>query len=750
MKRIIIILGIITLLSSCVSVKNADTIVFSKQGKTEYHIIVPNNATDNEMYAAQTLQEYIYKISGAKIPIVTKCRKSHRDEIHIGNTVLDSKREEQPNTISVRKNGNSLYFNCKDDKYTMYSVIDFMERYLGVRQFAQDCDYYPIDSNLSVQNFKPYTFTTPNSYRSVNSQFMRRNKDLKRWLRLQTTDDMFANGYFVHTILRLCEPSMYFDSHPEYFALLNGEYNRQQVCFSNEDVYNIVRENLSQSMLIQPDRLVWSVSQEDNDIYCRCDRCNAIIEKYDSPAAPIILFVNRLAKDFPDKIISTLAYRFSRKCPKNIDIEDNVQIMLCSIEVDRNKTIEQQGDNEGSFVYDFEEWGKITKNIFLWDYECDFDYYLSPFPNLHTLQPNIQFFVRNNAFQHFQQANCDIGHEFAELKNYLIAKLLWNPNVNADSIINEFCMNYYGAAGSYIKQYIDDIESTAISMCDSVGLDIYGSPIKLKNNLLAKQNINKWLELFESAENKVENDSIYLIRVRTAKLALQYAKMEIAKTNMYSSDGWFELIDDKWQVKKDMQQMLEDFHYITDLIGMWDMSEKGLSPEQYYSTTKRMIDSDLSSNLAFKKTVTMDIAPSGQYSSGDIQTLTDGVMGSDDYRMLWLGWWGDDVTLSVDLEDVFIDKTITISSLAKTSAWILHPVSVECLVSKDNIKWKSLGKIDGDGYNKNNPIVKDFTFTANELFRYIQFKVTATKKLPIWHHCYNDKSWIFLDEIIVK
>lgn len=750
MKKIITILSLIILLSPCYAKNKPKDIVLSKQGSTKYHIIIPTQPTDNEIYAAQTLQEYIYKISGAKIPIVNKCRKTHKEEIHIGKTNAYVFENELSDAVNVKRKGNSLYFYGSTDVWTMYSVIDFMEKYLGVRQFTDDCDYYPTDSNLTLKNFSSYTYQPVNKYRNVNSNFVKRSKNLKRWLRLNTTDDMFANGFFVHTILKLCSPQEYFDTHSEYFALINGQRDRRQVCWTNEKVFDIVKENLASAMIIQPDKIVWSVSQEDNDIVCHCEKCQALIDKHKSEAAPVIYFINKIAKQFPDKIISTLAYRFSRKCPENLSVENNVQIMLCSIEADRNKTIEEQGKSSGSFAYDMSQWGKITENIFLWDYECDFDYYMCPFPNLHTLQPNIQFFVANNAFQHFQQANCDNGHEFAELKNYLIAQLLWNPNINTDSVIDEFCRNYYGNAGSIVKDYINDIENSAISMKNDVFLDIYGSPVKYKDNLLTWERLRRWSHIFDIAQYKVQNDSISLQRVKTARLSVDYAMMEIAKTDMYGTDGWFEKVDNHWVVKKDMAQRLENFREVCSFADVKDLSEKGLTPEQYYQTTKRMINSDLSSNLAFKKRVTADVLPSPLYSNGRLETLTDGVIGSDDYKMLWIGWWGDDVVLDVDLEQITNDKQITISSLAKPASWILHPLSVECQISKDNAKWISLGTQNGDGLNRNNPVTKEFAFNSQGDFRYIRFIVKGTKTLPSWHHCYTQKSWFFLDEIIVK
>ncbi|MBP3254159.1 MAG: DUF4838 domain-containing protein [Bacteroidales bacterium] len=735
--------------TSCAS--NRKDVSLVSHGETKYHIVVSDKATDNEIYAAQLMQEYIYKISGAKVPIVNKCRNRHKEEIHIGTTPVKDFTIKDKNTVGVKRFNQTLVFNCEDDLYTMYSVIDFLEKYLHVRRFTKNCEYHPIGGDIILRDFDGYTYKTPNSFREVRGTFVRKDKDMCRWLKNTLAEDYFANGFFVHTAKKLLDDKEYFETHPEYFALLeSNQRSRDQVCWSNDEVFEIMKTNLRNQMMLQPDKQLWSVSQEDNYTYCHCEKCMSVINQYKSPSAPIILFVNKMAKAFPDKTISTLAYQYSRKCPEGLKPENNVQIMLCTIEADRNKTIEEQGKGEGSFAYDLKQWGKVTNNIFLWDYDVDFAYYLCPFPNLHVLQPNIQFFVNNNAFEHFQQSNSDTGHELSELKTYLISQLLWNPQINADKVTEEFCDAYYGPASPYIQMYIGFLEQAAKKAKDSVVLDIYGSPVRYKDNILSDFNLSVCNDLFNKAEFACSEDSISLIRVRIARLALQYACMEIAKTDMYGERGWFTTNNGRWQVKGDMIDMLEQFYNTCNVAQVRDINESGLTPHEYYAATKRIITNDVSGNIAFKKKVYANVNPSVLYSSGDIQVMTDGVKGSDDYKMLWLGWQGKDFTLDVDLDTTVYDKQISISTLNVPKSWILHPFSVECLVSSDGKNFHSLGKQDADGYNKHNPTIKEYTFTCKDSFRYIKFIVNATKTLPQWHPSYTQPSWVFADEITVK
>lgn len=63
-------------------------------------------------------------------------------------------------------------------------------------------------------------------------------------------------------------------------------------------------------------------------------------EKYGGvPSGSLIYFVNKIAKEFPTKVISTLAYWYSGEAQKNIKPEPNVNSMLCNIESKRQRPV---------------------------------------------------------------------------------------------------------------------------------------------------------------------------------------------------------------------------------------------------------------------------------------------------------------------------------------------------------------------------------------------------------------------------
>lgn len=91
----------------------------------------------------------------------------------------------------------------------------------------------------------------------------------------------------------------------------------------------------------------------------------------------------------------------------------------------------------------------------MWDYVIQFSNLMAPYPNLRTLQPNMQYFVRNGVTAQFQQGNISKGGEFCELRPYLVARLLWNPDVDIRAELADFLSGYYEEAGPHIAAYID-------------------------------------------------------------------------------------------------------------------------------------------------------------------------------------------------------------------------------------------------------------------------------------------------------
>lgn len=619
---------------------------------------------------------------------------------------------------------------------------------------------------LGFTYFTPYSYECPkleeirfacgiiedkpaNDVRIINLYYSD-NPEYRDWMRLNTIEEVYPDGYFVHTFHRLLPWEKYFSDHPEYYALVNGKRSIDQLCPSNPEVKKIIAEKLRTEMDKQPEKQKWSVSQNDNFSYCQCDQCKQIIAKEGSPSGPIIHLVNTIAKEFPDKTISTLAYQYSRKAPLKVKPGRNVEIMLCTIELHRHESIETNPEC-ADFKKDMEDWGKISSNIFLWDYTINFNHSVSPFPNLHILQPNIQFFTKNHVNALFEQSNSTTGYEFSELKVYLLSKLMWNPNVDFEKEKQRFLDATYGAASPYISQYIDVLEKNLKET--NSRLWIYEHPVVHQNGLFSEENLKEYNRFFDEAEQAVLKSKFpeNLKQVQLARLPLQYAEMEIAANNMFSKRGFYTKKNGKITPNYALRETLRAFEQTCTEQKVPTINEAELTPSEYIQSLKRMIDVNIEGNLAFEKNVTASVQADKKYLDGNLAYLTNGVNGASDYNIHWLGWFGTDTELILDLDSLTNAKSISINSLWNGKSWILHPAEVSCSISADGITYFTVGSIQVAGEQQKEQAIRNYLFHPdNKTYRFVKLTVTGTKRLFNWHPSAGEPSWFFLDEISVR
>jgi len=727
-------------------------------GKSEYQIVLSDSASYWDSLAAKELKKYIEKISGAIIPIVSDNQPLQTKEIIIGKNNRSVHIDKSPikyDGFIIKTEGEKLYFIGGKEKGTLNAVYSFLEKYLNCRMYSASVQIIPYQTTIILPQIN--TLENPVfEYRDIH-YYETTNDEYCRWHKLVDSHDKKQWGMFVHTFQTLVPPDKYFDSHPEYFALRGNIRVREQLCLSNPEVLKIVINELRRRMTENPQAKIWSVSQNDNYSYCQCPECRKIDEQEGSPSGSIINFVNKIAREFPDKIISTLAYQYSRKPPKNIKPEKNVNIMLCSIECNRTKPLDVDS-NSAAFVNDLIEWSKITNNIFLWDYVVQFSNLISPFPNFQVLQPNIQLFAKHNIKMMFQQGagHCNVT-EFGELRTYLIAKLLWNPNINVDSVMNDFLYGYYGPAGKYIREYIDLMRNELIK--SGHDLWIYSNPVVQMNYFLTPELMKIYKKIFDEAENSVRDQEDFLKRVKIARLPLIFAELEQAKAT--AKDNNILVIKknkNKYETNPFIISLLNEFeNTIKDLDNVF-IHEHGLTAEIYISRYKSILSKTMYNPIALNKPVTFLTEPNWKYLANGKKSLTDGLRGDEDHFFNWVGYEGNDMEVIVDLQKIQTIRKISIAFLQNVFSWIFLPEKVEISISKDGNNFNTISvipnTISATRKELEAPIyafIKDFTCQFNPVkTRFVKIKATSIKTCPRWHPGYPEKAWIFTDEIVIE
>ncbi|RJP28347.1 MAG: DUF4838 domain-containing protein [Candidatus Omnitrophota bacterium] len=506
-----------------------------REGKTSYSIVIGEKASDSERWAAQELQHWLYEISGVEFPLHEDAGALTTNEIIVGfnrhsRALLgDDAREPKPSdeSFTYTNRGASILIWGGKDRGTMYGVMAFLENELGCRW------YTPTVSVIPQKEF--YTF---HHMRHRESPGLRVRNDFY----FEAFEPIWAarnrvNGamnyreqpgglecyWAVHTFYPLMPPSDFFDEHPDYYSLIDGKrvHHHAQLCLTNPGVLRIFTERILRVIRENPQYLIYSVSQNDWAGPCQCDACQAIAKREESESGPVLWFVNQIAeaveKEFPHKLIGTLAYQYTRKPCKTITPRDNVVIRLCSIECCFAHDFLHCPENE-SFVKDIEGWAAIAPKLYIWDYVVNFSHYIQPYPNFRVLQPNLQFFRDHNAIGVMEQAAYQSrGGEFAELRAYVIAKLLWNPDRDVREIIDDFMFGYYGRSGQYVRDYFDLLH-------DRVTPDTHiHLGLRPDDPLFSDEFVRQADALFDRAEIVAETETIRR-RVEMARLPILYLK----------------------------------------------------------------------------------------------------------------------------------------------------------------------------------------------------------------------------------
>ena len=732
------------------------SIVLTEGELTRYRIVLPTSPTPHEIQASEVLQTILMEISGAALPIVSSNETRSRFEVVLGqnerldelnlNINLNSLKEDG---FVIKTDSARLIIAGGNEKGTLYGVYTFLEDYLNCRMYSPKVKVIPKKDRIVLGNIND-TQIPAIGFRDTHYR-VTWDEEYTAWHKLDhdATGARTDWGMWVHTFNELVPPDVYYKDHPEYYAEVKGKRIPTQLCLANTEVLNVTVQNLRRKIAQNPTALYWSVSQNDNRDFCTCEKCKAVDDREGSPSGSIISFVNQVADQFPDKMISTLAYEYGRHAPKTLRPRSNVNIMLCSIEAYRDKPITDDAKS-ADFVKDVEDWGKISRDIIVWDYVIQFNNLISPFPNLHVLKPNIQFFAKHGVNAMFEQGNREVGGEFAELRAYLISKLLWNPEANVDTLMNDFLRGYYGAAAKPIRQYIDEMREALLK--SGQPLRIFGTPNEAANSYLTPSLIKRYDYLFDEAERSVVDTAEVLERVRIARLPLEFAIMEQAKKTFAGDGGVFEKVNGEWRVRTAIREKIDPFTDLCIRQGVTQVKEWSTSPEEYRSAMYRLFSQGMNEHLAFGKSINFISPDPATLPATAQKMLTDGIRGSHDYGYNWLSFTGKDLEVIVDLEEAKSVHRIE-SAYYQYGFWLrLFPKKVEYYVSNDGNSFELVGAVENtlpiDQYGGRQ---RDFIseFPAKNA-RYIKVKAYTIGNTPEWHPGAGRPANMLIDEIVVE
>lgn len=522
------------------SASSLQAITLATDSNSACVIVIPDDAIPAELTASRELREHLQQITGASFAINPQNKVVGRGaQIHVGPTATARKllsdldwKTLGNDGIVIRTFPDVLVLAGGRPRGTLNAVYTFLEDYAGVRWWTSSESTVPTSRTLALPDIN-VVYTPKFRYRETFNLDPNRHPQFAARLKSNGQHNELSEslgGHYeilgwCHSAYNLLPPATYFAAHPEWYSFRGGkrDHNHGQLCWTNTEMLAELTKKSLDLIREKPGAGIISISQNDWHGACECEKCAALDKEEGSAAGSLLFGVNAVAreigKQYPDFLVETLAYQYTRKPPRNIRPEKNVLIRLCSIEADFTHPLASASNK--SFCDDLYAWKSIADNLFIWNYVTNFTNYLIPHPNMLPLADDLRLFAENNVVGVFQQGDYHnaLAGDFLPLRTWLIAHLLWDPSRDQETLRNEFMHGYYGAAAPYLSEYLELVNQPARDPGFRMGC------YNRETSFLTDAAIERATGLFDKAAKAVASDPALSGRVRRERLALDQVKL---------------------------------------------------------------------------------------------------------------------------------------------------------------------------------------------------------------------------------
>lgn len=381
--------------------------------------------------------------------------------------------------VLIRITGSGIYIAGGSGRGTLYAAYEFLERFCGWRFFTVELETEPkedVDLADTTYLYNPVFHYRMNLVPSVGeneSLFQKRHLNAK-WgpdsLPAEVGGSITCATNNAHTLRELLPDEIYFDAHPEYYAMNENDERVRDFkegtapCLSNPEVFDIVLENLRKAIKAHPEARYAGVSQTDGGLFCHCPACTKINEEEQTDGGTIYRFLNRIATtlkdEFPHIMFETHPYLYSTKPPARETLADNVAVRLSLMDICREHALSDESCKYNKKILTYmDAWKEKCKNLYLFEYAANFHNYPISIPNFKYLYQNLKRFrcypITGMTYLGAHTTDPDI--EFCEMWTYLQSKLLWEPDMTWTQYLTcakEFMQAQYGAGWSYLYDYL--------------------------------------------------------------------------------------------------------------------------------------------------------------------------------------------------------------------------------------------------------------------------------------------------------
>jgi hypothetical protein len=464
-------------------------VVLVENGQPRAVIVVATGASEQAREAAKLLQEYLARISGARLEIRDEAAPLAGPQILVGRSqrasdlgvdvaprLTNAMNEEE---YVIRTVGNTLILAGNEHSFyrgTVYAVNGLLER-LGCRWFFPGA-FGEVVPKLATITVGPLDIHERPDFRFRNIWYSgwmpvhgNDAPEFAVWMdrnRMKSLKGLSLPGD--GTITRLAPPEKYFASHPDIYALnKKGERVKDMLCLTEPEAVAIAAETIKQEFRAHPEAATFGFAPPDGHPQCFCPRCEAANPNFSGkglgePSLSDVWFrfanavAAEVAREFPDRWLLTNGYANRARPPEGLGpLSPNLGIQSAMLDTCTFHPINDPKCWQRQLYQSvLDRWTAELRCVFIYDYDPGKALDGLPFPMLHNLQKDFRYFKNRGVWGFWTEGqNCWM---VTHLNYYIRARLMWNAQANVPALVRDYCQKFYGAAARPVEDYIWTLE----------------------------------------------------------------------------------------------------------------------------------------------------------------------------------------------------------------------------------------------------------------------------------------------------
>lgn len=571
MKKCYVVIVLISLQLSFIfyTVKATSAkMVLAKNSKAMASIVLPPNPSVVQRFAGDELKKYLDKISHADFKIVSSAA-TKQPSLYIRKYESGQKEE-----YKIVCEGKDIILSGSNEGMVLHAVYDFLAR-LGCRWLAPEFSFYndaaeyiPYKKELFYEGLSKIVKSPVFAYRKLDveeglSHTVENLKQMIDWMpklgfntlmvpsdyqgagrvmwdkwREELTPELKKRGLLIevggHGYQNFINPKMengtLFEKHPDWFGKnVNCEPDiDDKLVFNtaNKAAFDYFLGNVRKYVEAHPEIDIFDLWPPDGARWSECPVDSALGTPEDRQAM-LINQVDSVIKILrPELKLQVVAYAKAIHPPKNVVLNKNVLVDFCPIDQNfESQIFETSSSTNVNYVKTLLAWRKqFSGDIGLYTYFRKYAWKSLPNVIPNYIQKDIQWYAKVPLEGICTYAEPGDWYTY-EINHYLLGKLMWDPDLNVDSVTHLFYKTRYGEQWQVARSTYELLENT---------VRFYGnirfSSLKPEKDIaLTIEKIQEQIKTVQAA--KTVSSGVVSTNLNKLLLMLQYAvkDMEVKK-----------------------------------------------------------------------------------------------------------------------------------------------------------------------------------------------------------------------------